>query len=101
MGERQLKSIDAKRVLARAWGRKGTERPRRVILLYHSIGAGPSATPVDQFRKQMEWLSVNAEVLALDGLLCESGKKLLTVSVTFDDGYRDNYENAFPLLKTN
>lgn len=98
MGERQLNSIDAKRVLARVWGLKGSERPRRVILLYHSIGAGPSATPVDQFRQQMQWLSVNAEVLTLDGLLSGSGKKLLTVSVTFDDGYASVASTAEPIL---
>jgi peptidoglycan/xylan/chitin deacetylase (PgdA/CDA1 family) len=115
-------SIPNKReFLARAFGRLGilglmervsaTWRPELVVLTYHRIaepGAGPfydpviSATP-ESFRAQIEWLRNHVRILTLDELVAwvetgSSGRELVAV-VTFDDGYRDNFEVAVPILR--
>jgi peptidoglycan/xylan/chitin deacetylase (PgdA/CDA1 family) len=84
------------------------------ILMYHYISNPPadadkyrkelSVSP-ENFRKQMQWLKDNGyEALTLDRLVYKLaiGKPNLptkTVFLTFDDGYVDNYEIAFPILK--
>lgn len=61
-----------------------------------------SAYPSD-FEQQISWLSRNYEVIDIDSVLSvlESGKKLprRAVLVTFDDGYPDFAETAWPILK--
>ncbi len=85
------------------------------ILNYHRIRpSNPSfATPfadgvfagptVDEFDRQMCWLSRRAEILSEDDLIAalRSGGAWTRpgVMVTFDDGYLDNYTLAFPILK--
>jgi len=76
-----------------------------VILNYHSIHPSHKfATKPDDFLQQMEYLASYFTVISLPefyemrntrGVL--SGKLAV---VTFDDGYEDNYEYAFPILKT-
>jgi len=57
----------------------------------------------DTFEKQMRYISQNYTILPLEEFLeCRSHGKplpLKTVIVTFDDGWRDNYIYAFPVLK--
>lgn len=82
-------------------------RPRRfLILCYHRVNddAHPffTATPVALFRRQMEALRRHFTVLPLAELAERARRKDLPrngVAVTFDDGYRDNYTNAFPVLR--
>lgn len=79
------------------------------ILMYHSItqNAMPGnalTVSVDAFQKQMAFLKKNqVNVLALDSLNAYfSGKDKIfsrAVALTFDDGYKDNYTYAFPILK--
>ncbi len=81
--------------------------------MYHYISVPPenadkyrldlSVTP-DAFREQMAYLAENGfETIDLYDLsLAITGKKDLPekpIILTFDDGYRDNYENAFPILQ--
>lgn len=58
---------------------------------------------VSQFEAQVEWLKKHTTVLSQDDLLTclDSGDHPagLSTLITFDDGYRDNYELAFPILK--
>lgn len=83
------------------------------ILMYHYISEPPddadkyrtdlSISP-DDFREQMAYLADNGfEAVDLYDLsLAITGKRDLPekpVILTFDDGYRDNYENAFPILQ--
>src|SRR5262249_31538419 len=79
-----------------------------LVLNYHRIGhvaTAPffrdafSATPAD-FDRQLAFLARNADVIAADDLpqALRSGRGR-HVMITFDDGYLDNYELAFPLLR--
>jgi len=82
-------------------------RPRRfLILCYHRVNddAHPffTGTPVALFRRQMETLRRYFTVLSLEDLAARAREHDLPengVAITFDDGYRDNYENAFPILR--
>ena len=74
------------------------------ILGYHSISDSPhvlSVAPAD-FRRQMEHVHASDATLiplgrAFDLLGSEVSGRF--VCVTFDDGYRDNLENAVPVLR--
>lgn len=78
------------------------------ILMYHHVEhssepSGVNVTP-ESFERQMEFLKLHRyHVMELSQLiaLVKSGQKLppKTVSITFDDGYVDNLDNAFPILK--
>jgi peptidoglycan/xylan/chitin deacetylase (PgdA/CDA1 family) len=92
----------------------GVERQVQVpILMYHYISVPPddadiyrvslSVTP-ENFRAQMAWLREDGwETVTLYDLIyaLALGWELpeKPVILTFDDGYVDNYENAFPILQ--
>jgi peptidoglycan/xylan/chitin deacetylase (PgdA/CDA1 family) len=87
-----------KRILGRLWAFTLTQRNRRIVLFYHAVGYGPNAISQQLFQSQMEWLSKNADVLALDDLLAGVGSKPIRVSIGFDDGYASVVDNAEPIL---
>ncbi len=120
-GSGRLESMRNKReYLARLFGRiglvrmmerLGASRPGLVVLTYHRIaepGSDPfydpviSATP-DSFRAQVEWLARGPRVLALEEAIewiTSAGRwREPAVLVTFDDGYRDNFDIAVPILR--
>ncbi|KGL39485.1 polysaccharide deacetylase family protein [Listeria sp. SHR_NRA_18] len=77
------------------------------VLMYHSINTNVKnnlITPPNEFDAQMKWLVDNGyhtvTLAELDALL-ETGKNVpdKPVVITFDDGYQDNYTNAYPILK--
>jgi len=76
------------------------------ILMYHEIGYGKGnffVTP-EEFVKQMEYIKKNGyEVITFDELVRSiKDKKSLKrnkVVITFDDGYKDNFQYAYPVLK--
>jgi peptidoglycan/xylan/chitin deacetylase (PgdA/CDA1 family) len=75
------------------------------ILTYHSIDAGGSviSTAPGTFRRQMLFLRDEGwRVAALERLIedFDAGKQLpaKTAALTFDDGFRNFYEEAFPVL---
>ncbi len=78
------------------------------IMMYHSVSLADdnSSNVVDpgSFAKQMNYLKNNGyHVIPLDDYVegNKARKKFphKTVVITFDDGYSDNYKNAFPVLK--
>jgi len=79
------------------------------ILMYHAINDKPVAgrmltVTVNTFERQMRFLKTHHyNVVALEALAdLIAGKKPIpqkTVALTFDDGYKDNFTNAFPVLK--
>jgi peptidoglycan/xylan/chitin deacetylase (PgdA/CDA1 family) len=85
---------------------------RAVILRYHSISTaadgthlcldpGLAVTP-DHFDRQCAYLRKHYNVVSLDEIVDSliGGTSLppKAVALTFDDGYRDNYTRAFPIL---
>lgn len=82
-----------------------------VVLLYHRVWCNENkwSTPgvtILEFEKQIEYLNKNYTIMPLEILLktIESEEIRKTgnnqiAAITFDDGYKDNYENAFPILK--
>jgi peptidoglycan/xylan/chitin deacetylase (PgdA/CDA1 family) len=80
----------------------GLARGRRhgdvVILLYHRVGPGPEEIELSPtlFERQMRALARRDRVLPLGTALGDEQRG--GVVVTFDDGYRDFYETALPIL---
>jgi peptidoglycan/xylan/chitin deacetylase (PgdA/CDA1 family) len=82
-----------------------TSEPGLFVLIYHRVGAGQGQEmdlPAATFRRQMEWLSSNADVVPLaEGLdaLASSRFERDRVAITFDDGYREVFTRAWPVLR--
>jgi len=84
----------------------GRERePGLFVLIYHRVGAGMGREmdlPLATFRRQMEFLRERAEVVALsDGVarISAGSPPGDLVAITFDDGYRDVFTRAWPVLR--
>ncbi|HOW28573.1 MAG TPA: polysaccharide deacetylase family protein [Elusimicrobiota bacterium] len=81
------------------------------ILMYHKIGTPPPDSRLkklwvstDMFRRQMEWLKTHRwEPVTLRQVAekQDRGDPLSprAVVISFDDGYLNNYQNAFPVLR--
>jgi len=79
------------------------------IIAYHRVSPVNdypwSLTPVtpQDFEQEIRYLSNRYKIVSLDELVTSFNKyKTLppkTAVVTFDDGYKDNYLNAYPILK--
>ena len=75
--------------------------------MYHSISYEKGnilRVSKENFRKQMKYLKDNNyTTLTLDELYnyMKTGKIVpkKPIVITFDDGYKDNYTNAYPILK--
>jgi peptidoglycan/xylan/chitin deacetylase (PgdA/CDA1 family) len=77
------------------------------VLLYHRVNPDNDpffpAISVKAFDAQMRYLAANYRVLALADIIKQIrqgvGVAPGTIAVTFDDGYRDNYVYAHPILR--
>lgn len=75
-----------------------------VVLMYHRITRPEDpfrGSDVAQFRDQMRWLKKHCRLITPEEYL-EAVRRPSRLSpavlVTFDDGYRDYYDNAYPVL---
>ena len=84
-----------------------------LVLMYHRVlpaeqaaelcvETGMNITP-ESFRKQLSWLAKEFDLIPLSdlvqGLADHRPLPLRACALTFDDGWLDNYENAFPSLR--
>ena len=92
--------------------RRRMKRGRVTILCYHRVLDDGQikdyyrpaiAVSVSVFRKQMKMLQERYNIISLEDAVSLLGKKKPLekdyIVITFDDGYMDNYKNAFPALK--
>lgn len=78
-----------------------------IVLMYHRISDDsdePHITVTTRnFERQIAYLKRNFNIVSLDEMVdvYMHNKQLEkdTVAITFDDGYRDNYTDAYPILK--
>ncbi len=73
------------------------------VLFYHRVADHtPNAWSISNgaFQRQMTWLKKRADMVSLPEAQRRSreGNDRLAVSITFDDGYADNCEQALPFL---
>lgn len=82
--------------------------PKLSVLLYHRIGPAKTRQPhfcdIDRFRSQMRWLRASGHhVVSLEdacaGLFRGAPLPERPVVITFDDGFQDFHDHAFPVLR--
>lgn len=80
--------------------------PKILVLNYHQVDNKhtPLAVPINDFEEQMKFLSESGCITITPdelyaGLNGDIELPPKPVLITFDDGYIDNYTNAFPILK--
>lgn len=83
---------------------KGRTDERIIALCYHRVCdelRDHVTVGVDQFDQHIAYLKASYQVVGLRELIerAPNGKGKPLALVTFDDGYLDNYQNAFPILK--
>ena len=91
---------------------KNLNKSKLIILYYHrvidkkelaNLKSNDMSVDIDLFDDHMHFLKNNYNCISEDELLSAiiKGEKLpyYAVWITFDDGYKDNYLNAFPILK--
>lgn len=86
---------------------------KAVVLMYHRVAAGDGpaenhgaagiAVTRDTFEKHLDFLEKNFRVMSQSEYLGCLEKKgdfpAGSILITFDDGWKDNYDNAYPALK--
>ena len=87
------------------------KKPGLLVVNYHRLGSSAGNAFDDdlflpnpgEFRSQLLYLRENFDMINLEGLIrmAEGGFALdrPCVLITFDDGYRDNFEVGFPILR--
>lgn len=80
-------------------------KSRFKILTYHSVSSlsnDPFEITADTFYRQMQYLAAGGyKVISLENAFALMNRKQIlpkTVVITFDDGFKDIYEYAFPIL---
>lgn len=109
IGRRQLASQVLSRTGLATILRKSAGHRGFIVLNYHRIGdhtravgdVGVYSATVEAFERQLRMLKQDCDVITPDDIrdLPSRGRGNYAM-VTFDDGYRDNYEYALPALKS-
>jgi peptidoglycan/xylan/chitin deacetylase (PgdA/CDA1 family) len=98
-----------KRAVASSWGWKAVglavRTPGVTVLMYHRISGTDHrlpGLPVEVFAGQMRWLRDRCDPVRPEQLVERAerpNRARPAVLVTFDDGYRDYHDLAYPILK--
>ncbi|RPH94739.1 MAG: hypothetical protein EHM68_13630, partial [Lysobacterales bacterium] len=68
-----------------------------------SLSISPMLTSARTFEQHLDWIGRRYRFVSLDELAVTLEKQETNgkpvAAITFDDGYRDVYQNAFPILK--
>jgi peptidoglycan/xylan/chitin deacetylase (PgdA/CDA1 family)/CelD/BcsL family acetyltransferase involved in cellulose biosynthesis len=86
-----------------SWDRRRQMSAR--ILYYHRVNDDRDpffpAITTELFEQEMRYIAHHYNVVPLSELLkhLEDGSGKPVMAITFDDGYQDNYHNAFPILE--
>lgn len=80
-----------------------------LILNYHGVvpepdfEISPNHLKASEFEKQIQYFSRHYNVLNPNDLIDQNNKQIqknkINIVITFDDGYENNYQYAFPILK--
>ncbi len=110
----RMAAIRAKRfmIYSSAVAKVRFSRHNTIILRYHSVAPQDEATYVstticldpERFDEQIERIASHYDIISLDDAMdrLEKGRPAGSrpgVVITFDDGYRDNYQYALPILR--
>lgn len=88
--------------------KKVLRRRSFIVLTYHRISDSNYGDPFlsitpHNFERQIQYLTRRFKVVSLQELVKHIQSQYSTlddyIAITFDDGYRDNYTNAYPILK--
>lgn|GEM_PF-1328895 len=109
--KKEIRSV-IKRIMATVINKTGIVDARLkkggvVILMFHKIDDKCDQLPLTIcpaiFDRIISELVSRYEIVPLESLIAEDGSLIVDdevkFAITFDDGYRDNYENGFPILK--
>ena len=86
-----------------SWSRR-TECAAR-ILYYHRVNDDNDpffhSVSTKLFEQEMQYVARHHKVVSLSEVLehLANNSKEMVLAITFDDGYQDNYHNAFPILQ--
>jgi peptidoglycan/xylan/chitin deacetylase (PgdA/CDA1 family) len=87
-------------------------KPQLLVLNYHRIGnpeetlhdSGVFSATAESFEEQVRFLKLHLKIIGLEEAIEIAEKRTALrdtrVLLTFDDGYRDNYDLAFPILRS-
>lgn len=86
---------------------RNSSAPLLLTIVYHRVCPSMDSyeymgVPADVFEAHIKFIKDNFEVVTMaDGLdlLCEGKPRGIYASINLDDGYMDNYTQAFPIIK--